>query len=114
MKHKRILALLFSLILIISVFGSSCAKEPTPPADDLVSGDLNGGQPADGGEEPLEEEKYVYYHYKYVNTLISYTQPYYFGFPYDEWRNDVSILVAAVAQPDCIIEKKMWSEDMLP
>ena len=118
MKHKRILALLLSLILLFSVFASSCAEEPAPSADDPAAGEAdppNGGQPADdGGEEQPEEEQYVYYHYQYVDVLVPYVKPEFDGFPYYEWRNDVYMVESDAMQTNCYIEKKPWSEDMLP
>ena len=86
MKRKRILALLLSLILLFSVFASSCAEEPAPSADESndepteengvpnVSAPLTDeSAPALGGKsDDGSEEEYIVIFHKSECASVSY------------------------------------------
>ena len=113
MKHKRILALMLSLILIFSVFGFSCAEEPAPPAHDPAAGEADppdGGQPADdGGEEAWPDGSGVAWYYNlaaeqkpYITQSVSDWITVCWGDKSDYDHNTINI------------RDRYWSEDSAP
>ena len=121
MKNKRrYFSLLLCIVLIFSVLSSSCAEESALPVDDPQTGgdisSIDNSPPENGGEGISDEDLlYVIYHYEYIDTLVSYVGPEDSQYrPHYEWRNDEHIPEAEMTPFKCIIERKPWSEDMLP
>ena len=105
MKHKRILALLLSLILIFSVFGASCAKEPAPSADE------SNDEPTEENGVPSEPKApTVTYRYKYVGELVPYEQV-----GMENWWHLTDKYFQMTAPTVSVSQKtEEWSEDLLP
>ncbi len=112
MKHKRILSLLLSLILIFSVLCSSCAEEPVPPADAEEPASTADGGEGEAGEDAAKtwpDGSGVIWYY----NLVSEQKPY-IAQSVSDWITVCQGEKGDYAHYAVGIQDRYWSEDSAP